>query len=353
MIRIIRLLLLLVIFVNLFVFSVVSFAETKTFIKDYTYMASDIDSKVSCRAIALEQVKRALLEQLGTFLISETEVRNYQMTKDQITTLTAGVVSAEVIDEKWDGRTYFLKARISADPKAIAKSLDALRQDKEKSKELEETKQIAEEAMKEVERLKKDLESVKANNVQQRDYNSAINVLSASDWLYSGIVYGVLGNMQQAINDLNKAIELNPQFAEAYYNRGIAYGNLGNNRKAIKDFDKAIEMKSQYARAYFYRGIAYLVLENSKEALSNFSTVIQLNPQNAEAYFNRGFCWLALKNTPAAIKDFDKAIELNPQFAAAYDARSKVYDKLGNTQQAVKDHNKAIELKSELINGGQ
>jgi len=41
-------------------------AENKTYIEEYTYMASDIDSKVSSRAIALEQVKRALLKELGT-----------------------------------------------------------------------------------------------------------------------------------------------------------------------------------------------------------------------------------------------------------------------------------------------
>ena len=64
--------------------SSIASAETKTFIKEYTYMASDIDSKVSSRAIAMELVKRALLEQLGIYLISETEVQNFQITKDQI-----------------------------------------------------------------------------------------------------------------------------------------------------------------------------------------------------------------------------------------------------------------------------
>ena len=64
----------------------VASAENVIFIKEYTYMASDIDSKVSSRDIALEQTKRALLEQLGTYLISETEVKNYQMTKDIVTT---------------------------------------------------------------------------------------------------------------------------------------------------------------------------------------------------------------------------------------------------------------------------
>jgi hypothetical protein len=40
-------------------------AETKTFIKEYTYQAGDEDSKNSCRVIALREVKRLLLEELG------------------------------------------------------------------------------------------------------------------------------------------------------------------------------------------------------------------------------------------------------------------------------------------------
>mgnify|MGYP001564398392 CR=1 FL=1 len=54
----------------------ISSASEKVFIKEYLYHASDIDSKVSSRVIALEQVKRLLLEELGTYLLSETEVKN-------------------------------------------------------------------------------------------------------------------------------------------------------------------------------------------------------------------------------------------------------------------------------------
>src|SRR5665647_2595889 len=86
-----------------------SFAETKIFIKEYTYHAGDEDSKNSSRTIALREVKRLLLEELGTYLESQTEVKNFQMTKDQITTLTAGIVSTEVIDEKCDGHIYWIK----------------------------------------------------------------------------------------------------------------------------------------------------------------------------------------------------------------------------------------------------
>jgi len=89
-----------IIFLSLLVFSAYAVAETKTFVKEYSYQASEYDSKVSCRALALEQVKRLLLEELGTYLESETEVKNFQLTKDQIVILTAGIDSTEKNDEK-------------------------------------------------------------------------------------------------------------------------------------------------------------------------------------------------------------------------------------------------------------
>jgi hypothetical protein len=132
-----------------------SFAETKTFIKEYTYHAGDEDSRNSSRTIALREVKRLLLEELGTYLESQTEVINFQMTKDQITTLTAGIVSAEVIDDKWDGKVYWLKAKIAANPQDVIKSIDSLRSDRAKVQELEELRKKSEELLKENERLNK------------------------------------------------------------------------------------------------------------------------------------------------------------------------------------------------------
>jgi len=99
-------------------------AETKTFTKGYTHYAGDEDSRNSSRVISLREVKRLLLEELGTYLESETEVKNFQLTKDQITTFTAGIVGTEVIEDKWDGKVYWLKAKITADPHDVIKSID-------------------------------------------------------------------------------------------------------------------------------------------------------------------------------------------------------------------------------------
>ncbi|MCX5636915.1 MAG: hypothetical protein NTX52_04375, partial [Planctomycetota bacterium] len=128
-------------------------AESKTFIKEYTYQASDFDSKMSSRTIALEQVKRLLLEEVGTYLISETDVKDFQLTKDKITTLTAGIVQAEILTEKWDGKTYYLKAKMSIAPQEVTKLLEGLRENSQKNRELEEMKRKVDEALNKIKQL--------------------------------------------------------------------------------------------------------------------------------------------------------------------------------------------------------
>lgn len=113
----------------------IAHANTVTFEKEYRYQASDADSKLSCRTISLEQVKRLLLEQLGTYIDGESQVKDFKLTKDQITTLMAGIVKVEIIDEQWDGKTHYLKAKLSADPAEITKHLAELQREKQKSKE--------------------------------------------------------------------------------------------------------------------------------------------------------------------------------------------------------------------------
>lgn len=233
-------------------------AETKTFIKEYTYQASEFDSKASSRILVLEQVKRLLLEELGTYLESETEVKNFQLTKDQIVILTAGIVRAEIIDEKWDGKTYSLRAKIAADPKDVATSIKKLRQDRQKTKELEETRKKAEEALREVERLKKELKTAKADKTKFSQYNEGVDRLSATDWLEKGYVLGYAGKWQEAREAFTRAIELDPNNTLAYYNQATAFlFGAKEPKEAVEAYTRAIELDPNLLEAYFWRAFAY------------------------------------------------------------------------------------------------
>lgn len=273
-----------------------AFAKSVAFDREYTYQASEADSKLSCRAIALEQVKRLLLEELGTYLESETVIKNLKLTKDQITTLTAGIVRTEIVDEKWDGHIYTIKAKIISDPDEVIKSVDSLRKDKLTTKELEDTRKEASEYLKELELLRKEVESLKGKGDTQKleQYTDNINKLSATDWKEKGYAFFNEKKYDKALEAYNKAIELNPKYAVAYSNRGIVYDELGKYQEAITDLDKAIELNPNLAQAFNNRGVAYNGLGKYQQAIADLDKAIELNPGVIEVYINRGAAYIKL-----------------------------------------------------------
>jgi tetratricopeptide (TPR) repeat protein len=225
-----------------------SVAETKIFVKEYRYQASDLDSKVSSRAIALEQVKRLLLEELGTYLESETEARNFQLTRDQIRAYSAGIISTEILQEKWDGVTFYLKARMSADPAEVVKALRSLIYNRNEASQMEDVRRHALELSKQIEDLKKELAQTKADMQGLARYNQAVNQLSAGDWYERGLTFGRAGNTQGALEAHSKAIELNPRYKEAYSMRALIYNRLGDNEQATLNFQSAARLGDERAQ---------------------------------------------------------------------------------------------------------
>ena len=85
---------------------------------------------------------------------------------------------------------------------------------------------------------------------------------SAEAHYNKGVAYELAGEYRLAIQEYDKAIELNPNFPDAYVSRGFAYDYLGEIHRAIEDYDKAIELDSNRARAYNNRGHSYYLLED-------------------------------------------------------------------------------------------
>jgi tetratricopeptide (TPR) repeat protein len=84
------------------------------------------------------------------------------------------------------------------------------------------------------------------------------------------------------------AISIDPQDAEAYFDRGNAKYGLGDKKGAIADYDSAIRINPQLAEAYSNRGLVKSALGDKKGAIADYDSAIRINPQLAEAYSNRG-----------------------------------------------------------------
>jgi tetratricopeptide (TPR) repeat protein len=179
-----------------------------------------------------------------------------------------------------------------------------------------------------------------------QDYNKAIilNPNFALSYKNRGTAYTKLGNYQQAIEDYIMAVTLNPQDIGSYNNLGLIYGNLGRHQLAINYYNRAIILNPDFAPSYINRGNSYLQLGNYQKTLEDYSKAIIINPYSAIAYFNRAVVYEKMNNFTQAIKDYDKAIELNPEYAYAYSNRGSVYERLGNYQEALDNYNMAIKF---------
>lgn len=129
---------------------------------------------------------------------------------------------------------------------------------------------------------------------------------------FKGVALSNRGQVDETFSELNKAIELDSEFAHAYYERGLAHGRRGKYDESIADFSKVIKLDSEDAAAYNNRGLAYAKGKALYEqAFADFNKAIQLNPQFAEAYDNRGIAYRIKFNDKAkACADWKRACEL-------------------------------------------
>jgi hypothetical protein len=76
----------------IFVLPTTAFAENKTFTATHTYILGEHDSKDDARQRCLLEAKRKILEQAGVYIESASEVKNFDLTKDKITSFAAAVM---------------------------------------------------------------------------------------------------------------------------------------------------------------------------------------------------------------------------------------------------------------------
>jgi tetratricopeptide (TPR) repeat protein len=168
--------------------------------------------------------------------------------------------------------------------------------------------------------------------------------LLARLYIRRGMAFSYLNEYHRAIEDCDRALQLDPKYTWAYICRSIACRGLNKYRQAIEDCNQALELNSNYARAYFHRSIAYSRLHEFQAAIEDCNQAHILDPRDSWAYIQRGTIYRELKDYQQAFEDFEIAIELNPNEAWAYAQRGITYSILKQYEAALADFNRTIEL---------
>lgn len=99
-----------------------SLNKSKVFVREYIYNASEDDSKNSSRKKSIKQLKSILSEEVGTHIESSLDMKtttkngvSNKYVKSEINSLSANITKLKILDEKWNGTTYYIKASVKID----------------------------------------------------------------------------------------------------------------------------------------------------------------------------------------------------------------------------------------------
>ena len=168
--------------------------------------------------------------------------------------------------------------------------------------------------------------------------------LTAQEWFERGVN---ASDLDEQIRFYSEAIRLEPDIANAFYNRGRAHHAKGDVEGALKDYNEAIRLQPDHAAAFYNRGFAYDNKGDLNGAIENYSEAIRLKPDYAGALNNRGLALYYKGDVEGAPKDCNEAIRLQPD-AEAFNARGTVLYARGNLEDALKDYSEAIRLQPEF-----
>ena len=129
------------------------------------------------------------------------------------------------------------------------------------------------------------------------------------------------GHLELAQARFTRALELDPNNAEAYSNRGAMYDDLNDYPAALADYARALELDPNNAAFYSNRGLTYDHLKDYPAALADYARATDLDPDDARAYNNRGLTHYGQEDHTAALADYARAIDLDPNNASAYNNR--------------------------------
>jgi tetratricopeptide (TPR) repeat protein len=165
------------------------------------------------------------------------------------------------------------------------------------------------------------------------------------------------GHHEQAARKFLEAIEINPEFSDAYYSLGSSDLHAGRTEEAIKAFLQLAQIEPENIKATLAAADAYVGLELYDDALALYSRALRLNPKSAIVHYEIGYVLFHKKEYTDAIGELERAISLNPLDIPAHRLVASAYLAIGNAGAAQKRLHEAMvqnqnspELPTDLAN---
>jgi Flp pilus assembly protein TadD len=155
-------------------------------------------------------------------------------------------------------------------------------------------------------------------------------------------VYASDDRFETALQELEKALEINPNNADALAYMALLEGRLGKYLASVGHVKQAIKLEPQVASHYSVLGRGLAAVGDAGGAVAALSKSLSLDPKNPNTYVNLAAVRGQQGDYKEAVFLYSKALELNPRYTEAYLGLSTAYGKLGDSTKQLEAAAKAV-----------
>ena len=152
-----------------------------------------------------------------------------------------------------------------------------------------------------------------------------------------------LKRYKEALAIYEKAIQLKPEYAEAWNGEGKTFLELKRYKEALDAYEKAIQLQPEYAEAWLGRARTLANLQRYQAAIDSFEQALKLQPNDSKAWNDRGDVLVTLHRYPEALASYDKAVQYQPDYYQAWSSRGGAMHNLQKYEEAIASYDKAVQ----------
>jgi len=154
--------------------------------------------------------------------------------------------------------------------------------------------------------------------------------------------------VDEAISHYQKALQINPRYAQAHFNLGNALRKKGGVDEAIAQYQMALQINPNHAQAHNNLGNVFDEQGRLDEAITQYQKALQIQPDFAEAHYNLGVSLRKQGRLNEAIAQYQKALQIQPSFAEAEYNLGNVFDQQGRLDEAITQYQKALQIQPDF-----
>lgn len=154
------------------------------------------------------------------------------------------------------------------------------------------------------------------------------NKRSAGERFYSqGVAQLSRDDFLRALNYFEKAVEIDPNYAEAWYQAGFSYGVLGRHSEALKASRQAARLRPDWSETFVNIGASSFALGQYKEAADAYRQAVKLGDDKPNTQYSLGLSLEKLNRTDEEILAYKRTVALKPDHANAIEKLGMAYFK--------------------------